>query len=99
MSRVPHFVRSRGSVLAAIVAIAALGCVVGAWLWFRSPPTDRIAVSLDDPFDDDNPRVRNPGYLGPHACAPCHRERVAEFQETTHFRACRLPEAGTMPAG
>jgi tetratricopeptide (TPR) repeat protein len=39
----------------------------------------------------------NPGYLGPQACAACHARRVAEFQGTRHFLACRLPQAESMP--
>lgn len=42
--------------------------------------------------------LRNPGYLGPQACAPCHAERVAEFELTSHFRTCRRPEPATMAA-
>ncbi|HEV3449075.1 MAG TPA: tetratricopeptide repeat protein [Gemmataceae bacterium] len=41
----------------------------------------------------------NPGYVGPRACAPCHAKRVAEFQTTRHFLACRLAHADSMPPG
>lgn len=39
------------------------------------------------------------GYVGPQACADCHRERVVEFLQTKHFQACREPKAEEMPKG
>jgi len=39
----------------------------------------------------------NPGYLGHQVCAECHAERVEEFQQTNHFRACREPAPDDMP--
>lgn len=41
--------------------------------------------------------ARNPGYVGPQACAPCHAKRVAEFLQTAHYHTCRFPEADRMP--
>jgi tetratricopeptide (TPR) repeat protein len=55
---------------------------------------------VDQDAEPDEPAAaRNPGYLGPQACAPCHARRVAEFQQTRHLRACRLPQAEAMPPG
>jgi tetratricopeptide (TPR) repeat protein len=42
---------------------------------------------------------RNPGYVGPQVCAECHRERVAGFQATNHFRTCRPPRGPELPSG
>jgi tetratricopeptide (TPR) repeat protein len=38
-------------------------------------------------------------YVGPEACAPCHAERVREFQSTRHSQACTRPDPDRMPAG
>lgn len=50
---------------------------------------------------DDSKELKpvNPGYLGPQACAECHRERVAEFQATRHFQANCIPRPESMPSG
>ncbi|MEZ6063804.1 MAG: tetratricopeptide repeat protein [Planctomycetaceae bacterium] len=50
------------------------------------------APESDLPFID-----RNPGYRGIQSCVPCHQERVAEFQQTNHFRTCRIPRVEDMP--
>jgi tetratricopeptide (TPR) repeat protein len=52
---------------------------------------------VDD--DLDLPISENPGYVGVQACAPCHATRVAQFQKTNHFLACREPRPGAMPEG
>ncbi|MEK6257570.1 MAG: tetratricopeptide repeat protein [Planctomycetota bacterium] len=39
------------------------------------------------------------GYLGPHACAACHADRVTDFLATRHYLACVLPESNAMPVG
>jgi tetratricopeptide (TPR) repeat protein len=91
-----------------VVRLAAGVGVVGAFaavyfLWFASPsPPDKpplpdLATLNDDP--DDPLAVHNPGFVGPHACAPCHAARAAQFQKTAHARACRRPEDGPMPPG
>src|SRR5260370_26189826 len=77
------------------VALAAGGALT---IYYRPQPELPVnGGNQDDDFDE--PVVRAPGYLGPQACAPCHARRLAEFQKTSHFRACRLPEDGAMPPG
>src|SRR5260370_15968642 len=98
MRSIPFFQRLRRRALVAMVGFVAIAGVAGAWWWFRPPPAS-IAAIQDDESDDDLLAVRNPGYVGHQVCASCHSARVAEFQETAHFRACRLPEAGSMPVG
>ena len=45
------------------------------------------------------PDIPNPGYVGPQACATCHRERVEECMPTSHFRTCRVPDVRSLPRG
>src|SRR5207244_10531027 len=76
--------------LLAVVAAAAV------YWWPAGPPaTEPAEGRLDN--DIEEPVAHNPGYLGAQACAPCHAERVEQFQATNHFRACRIPRAGDMP--
>jgi tetratricopeptide (TPR) repeat protein len=80
--------------------VAVAGVAGGAavyWQWLR--PGSGVVEVEDSDEDLAAPVTPDPGYLGPHACAPCHAKRVAEFEATSHFRACRLPRAGEMPAG
>ncbi len=88
--------RSRRRVL---VALAGLLVVVGgaAAFWWRSSASSGVASREDTEFVE--PEVLSPGYVGSQACAACHAERVAEFRQTNHFRACRVPRADEMPAG
>ena len=87
----------RWAVWAAVALAAAAGGAV-VLRWRTTPPTP---VAWSAPADDlpDAAAPENPGYLGPRACAPCHAARVAEFQKTNHFRACREPREGDMPLG
>jgi tetratricopeptide (TPR) repeat protein len=55
-------------------------------------------LAIDD-LDSAEPAAPDPGYVGPQACAACHAARVAEFLKTSHYLACRLPRAETMPPG
>src|SRR5437899_401260 len=81
----------------AVVAIALCG-TVGFWWRIHSKLPARAVATLDEEIDEPA-AVANPGYLGPQACAECHAARVAEFQKTSHFRTCRVPESETMAAG
>ena len=45
------------------------------------------------------PHIPNPGYVGPLACAECHKDRVAECLPTSHFRTCRPPDLSSLPRG
>src|SRR5262249_42424329 len=92
--------RLRRRSLGALVAAVA---IAGAALWLkdRSQPSHRpgrAAMELDESFDEEA-LPGNPGYVGWDACAACHAARVSQFQATNHFRACRVPRAGDMPAG
>ncbi|MDB5310484.1 MAG: c-type cytochrome precursor [Gemmataceae bacterium] len=79
------------------LGLAAAGLAASSW-WTTPAPPPPPAVDSDDETDEPVV-VQNPGYLGPQACAPCHPQRAAEFSSTTHFRACRRPTDGPMPAG
>jgi tetratricopeptide (TPR) repeat protein len=80
--------------------VAAVTAAVGAaLLWPRAPQAPVKAVASPDDEDFEQPLAAAPGYVGPEACAPCHARRVADFQQTSHFRACRLPQPGAMPLG
>jgi Flp pilus assembly protein TadD len=87
----------RWAVWAVVGAIVAVGGGVAFWRRPSPPPPVSAAAEDEIPFDAAVPR--NPGYLGPQACAACHAARVAEFQATRHFQACREPQAATMPPG
>lgn len=78
-------------VVAATVAIVLVGKSRSA----RLPVSDRSPTEKST----ESATSTNPGYLGPQACASCHADRVAEFQQTNHFLACRPPNAKSMPAG
>src|SRR5438105_1224367 len=84
----------------AVWAIVALvGAAGGAFTFWRSS-TQPHESSVERPDANlDEPAARDPGYVGPLACAPCHATRVAEFQGTKHFLACCVPQAGAMPSG
>lgn len=85
-----------------IGGFVAAGGAAAFWWRSRDHSTNAAAVSFDlagvEPTVDE-PGTKNPGYLGPQACAACHAERVAEFRNTSHFRACREALASEMPAG
>jgi tetratricopeptide (TPR) repeat protein len=83
----------------AIVAMIAAAGVAIKFCW-RPPPQPPVPSAVDDQDAEfDEPAARDPGYLGPQACIPCHAKRVAEFQATRHFQACRPPQTKTMPPG
>lgn len=64
----------------------------------RQPPPVVSSTSTVS-CDVDLKIPENPGYLGPAACVDCHTDRVAEFRQTRHFLATRVPEPGIMPEG
>jgi len=86
-------------------ALMILGLAVTAggalayWWWPASQKPVTVPASPITAIDFAEPPVHNPGYVGAQACAECHAQRVANFMTTTHYRACRLPEAGNMPPG
>ncbi len=82
----------------AIMALMVAGGAAALWKW-RHPSEPPIAVRADEDVDAEEAPAPNPGYLGPQACADCHGRRVAEFQTTRHFLACRSAQAGMMPPG
>ena len=92
--------RSRRLWLAGIV-IGILAVAAGETVhWWPKPPPP-IPPVVKSNFDDiDDPQIDpNPGYVGMRTCAKCHAKRVAEFQTTKHFHACREPEPGMMAPG
>ena len=84
--------------LAVVVLSVLLGVV---WMCPRISDPVTSPQALVPPQNDQvvKSSVANPGYLGQQACAECHAKRVAEFQETRHFLANRVPSADIMPAG
>jgi tetratricopeptide (TPR) repeat protein len=80
-----------------LLAVVALAGAVALWWRPRPQPPATAAAGLD--LEPDAPPAPDPGYLGPQACVACHAQRVAEFQATRHFRACRRPQPETMPPG
>jgi tetratricopeptide (TPR) repeat protein len=85
--------------LCTAIVVAVAGAVT-VWFWPRDePPAMRQPNPDVDIAEWEPPVAAAPGYLGPQACAPCHGNRVAEFQRTRHFRACVAPQAVPMPTG
>lgn len=89
----------------AIVLVAALGLVL--LLSLNSPtsskqpatspaPVDRSPLALTHLVSNQPPR---PGYIGPSACAQCHRDHHDSFMQTKHPRTCREVVAADMPDG
>jgi tetratricopeptide (TPR) repeat protein len=98
--RPPAALRTRHwAVWAAVVAIVLGGAAVAALCWRRPSPSVPPVVLEEEDDEADERTPPNPGYLGPQACAACHARRVAEFQTTSHFRACRPARVGEMPPG
>ena len=90
----------RWTVVGMIVGLAiATGGVVIYRSW-STPPLPVQSTKAIDPEQDATEKqvASNPGYLGPQACAKCHAERVAEFQQTRHFLACTKPSSASMPS-
>ncbi len=105
LQRLGRFVRFRTCPQIVVTALAACAAVTIVVLFFaRAPdaghsrPPNPIDLDLFNGVDLDDAVAKNPGYLGPVACAPCHADRVAEFQLTNHFRTCRIPRPEEMPA-
>jgi tetratricopeptide (TPR) repeat protein len=86
-----------------LLALVFAAVAVAAYAWWSATPPILKSPSLPDlaNLDEDveTGGPQNPGYLGPQACVPCHRARVAEFLRTPHARACRTPSDGPMPPG
>jgi tetratricopeptide (TPR) repeat protein len=90
------------------VGLASLKIVTGIFggivllicvFWFRPQ-----SVITPVPETGAGDRVKksiaiNPGYLGVSACIDCHADRVAEFRQTRHFVANRIPDPSVMPEG
>jgi tetratricopeptide (TPR) repeat protein len=84
-----------------VVGVMSL-VAVAFFLWRRSqtPPEQEqfASFSLESLPDDLAPKiVESPGFLGPNACAPCHAERVGEFEKTNHFHTFRSASSASMP--
>jgi hypothetical protein len=90
------------------VGLASLKIVTGIFggivllicvLWFRQ---QSVITPIPETGAGDlveKPVAINPGYLGVAACVDCHADRVAEFRQTRHFLANRVPGPDIMPDG
>jgi tetratricopeptide (TPR) repeat protein len=89
----------RWAVWALAALVAAAGGAAVFWWQHSSPPPSPPPVNIlaDQDPEPDELAPRNPGYVGPQSCVRCHSRRVAEFQKTRHFLACRPPPAEEMP--
>ncbi len=56
--------------------------------WLEVPTSTPEATSRID--------AENPGFVGPDACQPCHKQRHEDFIHTAHFLASSLPNADVM---
>src|SRR5262245_57639631 len=90
----PSPIRRWGLAVLATLLLATAATL--AYLWWPTYGSERAVV---DEVEDLEPPPRDPGYVGPHACTPCHADRVAEFLKTTHFQACRETNPKSMPPG
>lgn len=86
-------------VVSATVVLGLVLCGIYRLKPARTEDPHKSLLSSPPPSEFVASPVRNPGYLGPQACAECHAERVKEFQQTRHFKAICTPELTTMPAG
>jgi tetratricopeptide (TPR) repeat protein len=75
--------------------IVLLFCV----FWFRPQSVITPVPETGEGDRVEKPIALNPGYLGVSACVDCHADRVAEFRQTRHFLANRVPDPGVMPEG
>lgn len=83
-------------VLGGLAGLVVAFCSVTAFWWRPSGEPLPVVTSTSDPTRSTiNPH----GYLGPHACAACHADRVTDFLATRHYLACVLPESNAMPVG
>src|SRR5262245_31351658 len=93
--------RWAGWVVVALLGVAGLVLTVLPQQAGRAPGGEGAegAARPERPPDADIEEAvaRNPGYLGAQACAPCHADRLAQMQDTNHFRACRVARPGDMP--
>ena len=82
--------------------LAPNGAVASATAQPRSTAQPAAAQSKAPPLPISSyvpPHIPNPGYVGPLACAECHKDRVAECMPTSHFRTCRPPDMSSLPRG
>jgi len=92
----PHSGLRRFYAVAMVADFGALG-VSAAFVTSRDRPAGSAPKSASSPAF--RPPENKAGYLGPQACAECHRDRVREFSETRHFMACLQPDPALMPVG
>jgi tetratricopeptide (TPR) repeat protein len=94
----PAASRRRARLLA--VALLVLG---GAAYYVSTRWKEATSPVIPTTLPDDDAElppvvVRNPGYVGVSACAPCHQKRVNDFLGTRHMVAGVPPRPETMPA-
>ena len=91
-----HSSPMRRWVLGGLAGLAVAVCSVATYrCWPRGKQLPAVTSTSNPVRSAINPH----GYLGPHACAACHADRVTEFRATRHFQACMLPEVNAMPVG
>ncbi len=80
--------RVRLSILWTILPVLAVSIVVIV-LFQKTSTTipDRQGVVSSS---DETSAAARLGYVGWQACGECHAQRVADFRETRHFRACEI---------
>ncbi len=97
MSR--HAVPWSASKATACGLAAGLGLLVVGLIWGRHQAQPSHLPDATASTSEDRRQPENPGYLGPAACVDCHADRVAEFRQTRHYLANRVPGPGIMPEG
>ena len=91
----------RRTVNSVVCLLLLSSLAAGCWFWSGSEKQRKLDVTIASTTSSHTeltgPLEKTSGYVGPEACAACHRERVAEFIQTKHFLACREPQADKMP--
>ena len=91
----------RRTVTSVVCLLLLSSLAAGCWFWSGSEKQRKLDVTIASTTSSHTeltgPLEKTSGYVGPEACAACHRERVAEFIQTKHFLACREPQADKMP--
>lgn len=82
------------------ILLIVIVCSVGLGFMISRRSSTPIVRTIPEQLDDELvlPKLERPGYVGPHACIPCHTDRVTEFFKTSHYRTCREPKPEEMPA-
>src|SRR5437868_2154884 len=77
--------RQRHALMLGAIMLSLFGLTV--LIWWQSLPNSVKKMRADEDLDLAL-EVVNPGYLGMDTCAECHKQRVEQFRETRHAKAC-----------